>query len=64
MESLIEEKVLMKFEMPLTEEVFTIIGETRDEVKIEGDFSASGYGNQSEWRKKSEIRHFVKTFDK
>lgn len=57
--SLIGRKVFMKYEFPLDKEVFEIVGETRNEVKIKGDFSAMNNYLQEQWDKKENIRGFI-----
>ncbi len=59
MESLIGRKVKMKFEFPLDSEIFEIIGERKEEIEIQGDFSAGTHGVcQSQWSKKTLIKEF------
>ncbi len=59
MESLIGRKVKMKYDFPLDNEVFEIIGERKNEVEIQGDFSAGTHNVcQSQWESKEKIKEF------
>lgn len=56
MESMIGKKVKMNYEFPLNDEIFEIIGERKNEVEIEGDFSAMYNVSQSQWESKQMIK--------
>lgn len=57
--TLIGRKVLMKYSFPLDNEIFEIVGETKDEIKIRGDFSAVYNYMQEDWDKKENISEFI-----
>ena len=57
MESLIGKKVKLKYEFPLDNEVFEIIGERKNQIEVEGDISAGTHNvYQSEWVEKTMIQ--------
>jgi len=56
--TLIGKKVLMKYDHPLNNIIFEIIGETKDEIKIMGDFSAAN-NFQEQWDNKYNIEEIL-----
>jgi len=62
MESLIGKKIKVKYDFPLDNEVFEIIGERKNQIEIQGDFSAGTHNVlQSSWIDKNSIKEILQT---
>lgn len=60
MESLIGKNIKVNYGFPLDNEIFEIVGERKNQIEVQGDFSAGTHNVcQSEWIEKTMIKEFM-----